>query len=172
MSKLITACTTLMFAVAMSPLAASAQNGGSAGTGPNPFTDCGIGAALFPDTHWAAVTSNVIWDVGTTAVISATASPETCEGSSAQAAKFINDAYDSVVEDTARGDGEYLQALLQIYGCSSDAHEPIVESVRKDIGAVVADEAYASKSRTDRAEDYFKVVDATVKTSFSGSCTA
>ena len=87
-----------------------------AGSGPNPFTDCGIGAALFPNTGWAAVTSNVIWDVGTTAVISATASPETCSGSSAQAAKFINDTYDSVIEDTARGDGEYVATLLEIYG--------------------------------------------------------
>ena len=34
----------------------------------NPYTDCGIGAALFPNTNWAAVTSNVIWDAGTTAV--------------------------------------------------------------------------------------------------------
>src|SRR5688572_5993856 len=41
------------------------------GAGPNPFSDCGIGAALFPKTGWAAVTSNVIWDIGTTALTSA-----------------------------------------------------------------------------------------------------
>ena len=46
----------------------------------NPYVDCGIGAALFPNTDWAAVTSNVIWDAGTTALISATASEDTCSG--------------------------------------------------------------------------------------------
>ena len=42
------------------------------GSGPNPYTDCGIGAALFPNTHWAAATSNVIFDLGITAITSAT----------------------------------------------------------------------------------------------------
>ena len=36
----------------------------------NPWIDCGIGAMIFTETNWAAVISNVIWDLGTTAVIS------------------------------------------------------------------------------------------------------
>jgi hypothetical protein len=42
--------------------------GGPTGSGPNPYSDCGIGAALFKDTEWAAVTSNVTWDLGTTEI--------------------------------------------------------------------------------------------------------
>ena len=143
-----------------------------AGSGPNPFTDCGIGAALFPDTHWAAVTSNVIWDVGTTAVISATASPETCEGSSAQAAKFINDTYDSVIEDTARGDGEYVATLLEIYGCEKAVQGDIVDAIRGDVSEIVSADGYDDLSQVEKAESYYKVIDAEVRGAFSASCTA
>ena len=148
---------------------ASAQE---AGSGPNPFTDCGIGAALFPDTHWAAVTSNVIWDIGITAVISATASPETCSGSSAQAARFINDTYDSVVEDTARGDGEYVVTLLEIYGCEKTVQSDIVDAIRGDVGEIVSADGYAELPQVKKAESYFLVVDAEVRSTFSASCTA
>ena len=56
----------------------------------NPYTDCGIGAALFPNTNWAAVTSNATWDAGTTAVISATASEDTCSGGESLGQIFRN----------------------------------------------------------------------------------
>ena len=88
------------------------------GSGPNPFSDCGIGAALFKDTKWAAVTSNVIWDVGTTAVTSATASPETCTGANIIAAKFIIDNYDNIVEEIAEGSGDHLASMYGVLGCN------------------------------------------------------
>ena len=171
MTRLTTVCAGFLLATTFSFNTAFAQDN-EPGSGPNPFTDCGIGAALFPDTHWAAVTSNVIWDIGTTAVISATASPETCEGASAQAARFINDAYDSVVEDTARGEGDHLSALLQIYGCSNDAQSDIVSSVRSEVGDIVSAADYAEKSRTAKAEDYFKVIDGRIQSDFAASCSA
>lgn len=142
------------------------------GSGPNPFTDCGIGAALFPNTHWAAVTSNVIWDVGTTAVISATASPETCSGSGAKAAKFINDTYDNVLEDTARGDGEYVSTLLEIYSCPSSAQDQIVAAVRGDVANLLAADDYGALTQLQKAERYFLIVDGKIRTQFSDSCTA
>lgn len=142
------------------------------GSGPNPFTDCGIGAALFPDTHWAAVTSNVIWDVGTTAIISATASPETCQGSSAQAAKFINDTYDGVIEDTARGDGEYVVTLLEIFGCEKAIQSDIVDVIRRDVSEIISADDYDELSHVEKAESYYNVIDAKVRGSFSASCTA
>ena len=78
----ITKLASAIFTVAMlaaSPLSmAQADVKAKPGSGPNPFSDCGIGAALFPDTSWAAVTSNITWDIGTTALTSATMSPGTC----------------------------------------------------------------------------------------------
>ena len=44
------------------------------GSGPNPYVECGIGAAIFPEVHWAAATSNVTWDLGSTALTSAISS--------------------------------------------------------------------------------------------------
>ncbi len=73
MNKTKTLISTLTLAVCAASLNVNAANK-APGSGPNPFSDCGIGAALFKDTKWAAVSSNVIWDIGTTAVTSATAS--------------------------------------------------------------------------------------------------
>ena len=81
----------------LTTMAPTAHAADAPGSGPNPFSDCGIGAALFPETKWAAVTSNVIWDVGTTAVASATMSPQTCSGKQAKTAAFIYHTYDSLI---------------------------------------------------------------------------
>ncbi len=140
------------------------------GSGPSPYRDCGIGAALFPNTSWAAVSSNVIWDIGTTAVISATMSPETCSGAEAAAARFINDTYDSVVEETAKGQGEHLTALLEIYGCDSSAHSDIVYAIRAEVGAAVIDESYALMTHLQKAEQYFRVVNTQVRTAYAQNC--
>ena len=142
------------------------------GSGPSPYRDCGIGAALFPNTHWAAVTSNVIWDLGTTAVTSATMSPETCSGAEVEAARFINDTYDSVVEETAKGEGEHLIALLEIYGCDSSVHSDIVDAIRPEVGAAVIDESYSSMTHLQKAEQYFQLVDTQVRTAYAQNCAA
>ena len=61
------------FAVALTVMAqgALADDFKAVGSGPNPFSDYGIGAALFPTSDVGATVSNVNWDVGTTAVASA-----------------------------------------------------------------------------------------------------
>jgi hypothetical protein len=105
----------------------------AAQAGPNPFKDCGIGAALFTNTPWAAVTSNIIWDVGTTAVISATASPETCSGSSYTAAIFINETYESLEQDLIQGEGEYINTLASIMSCDADTAAEMTIEVRQVI---------------------------------------
>ena len=46
----------------------------------NAYVQCGIGAAIFKNNKTAAIISNIIWDLGTTAISSQTSSPETCEG--------------------------------------------------------------------------------------------
>ena len=168
MFKLLASAGAVALVMALGTTTAYAQ----AGSGPNPYRDCGIGAALFPNTTWAAVTSNVIWDIGTTAVISATASPETCQGSSAQAARFINEAYDSVVEATARGEGEHLVALLEIYGCSAESQAGIVKSIRSDVGASVSSADYATLAPVEKAEQYFLIIDSEIRANHGARCSA
>lgn len=138
------------------------------GSGPNPFTDCGIGAALFPTVGWAAVTSNVIWDIGTTALTSATASPQTCSGKRVAAAIFINDTYEKLAEETARGQGEHLNAVLNILGCDSARHAAAIEAARGAMGEAVATPGYATQRRLDKAADFYGIVESAV----SGRCAA
>ncbi|MBQ0711827.1 MAG: DUF3015 family protein [Porticoccus sp.] len=145
---------------------------GEQGSGPSPYVECGIGAALFSNTSWAAVSSNVIWDLGLTALSSATSSPEMCNAKKVKAAMFIRDTYPNIVEETASGQGEHLIALLQIFECSNDSHAQIIQSVRSKVGAQVASEGYSSLSHLDKAAQYYNAINDTVENDFSTSCAA
>lgn len=128
------------------------------GSGPNPFSDCGIGAALFPKTPVGAVISNIIWDVGSTAVTSATASPETCNGKQAKTAQFILDNYDLLVEETARGRGEYLAAMLNIMQCGTSTQEAVISEIRENMTPSVSDPSYPEKDKVSKAAELYNSV--------------
>ena len=153
-------------------LSSSVSIAADAGSGPNPYTDCGIGAALFPDTHWAAVTSNVIWDIGTTAVTSATASPETCKGKQVAVAQFIQHSYDNLIEDTAKGEGEHMTAMLNIYGCDDASRKAITTAVRSEVAKDVAKSDYAEMTQQQKVENYYFKVNNTISGQFAQSCSA
>ncbi|HEX5806305.1 MAG TPA: DUF3015 family protein [Macromonas sp.] len=133
------------------------------GSGPNPYVDCGIGAALFQDTHWAAVTSNVIWDLGTTAITSATSSPETCSRKKVAAAMFINDTYERLAEETSRGEGEHLTTVMNIMECSPVERVAAIEATRTSMGAVVSQPGYAAQPRIEKASQFFNAVQSAAK---------
>ena len=136
----------------------------------NPWTDCGIGAMIFKKTPVAAVISNVIWDLGTTAVTSAGVSEHTCEGEDAQAALFVNKTYANLAEETAKGDGQHVTAMLNILGCEESSHADIISSVRTDFAQSVQNPAYLGKSSTSKAEDYYNIVQASVSGKFAKQC--
>ncbi|MBQ4878710.1 DUF3015 family protein [Pseudoalteromonas luteoviolacea] len=108
-------------------------------SGPNPYSDCGIGAALFPNSNGGAVSSNIIWDLGVTAITSATMSPETCNAKNTKVAKFIIESYDSLNEDTARGEGQHLNTLLEIAEVSADQKINVVAKLRTNVATSMAD---------------------------------
>jgi hypothetical protein len=138
------------------------------GSGPNPYTDCGIGAALFTETKWAAVTSNVIWDLGLTALTSATASPQTCSGKKIAAALFIHHTYDKLAEETASGQGEHLTTVLNIFECDNSRHVNAVRQIRGAMGHAVATPNYIEQTHIDKASNYYSIVEKAVNTSCSG----
>lgn len=138
------------------------------GSGPNPYSDCGIGAALFTETKWAAVTSNVIWDAGTTAVTSATSSPQTCSGKKVVAAMFINETQDKLAEEIAAGKGEHLTTVLNIFGCNGANHAAAAQQIRKDMGRAVSAPGYVDQSHLDKASSTYSIVEGAV----SSSCSA
>jgi len=119
----------------------------------NPYTDCGIGAALFPNVPVAAVTSNVIWDAGTTALISATASEDTCSNSSAETAMLIHDKYELLETDIMLESGENLFALTELMECSNNSD--VTFAIKQNVASILADDDYASKTRLEKSKDLY-----------------
>ena len=137
----------------------------------NPWVDCGIGAMIFSDTKWAAVSSNIIWDLGTTAVTSAGLSEHTCEGSrTVAAARFITETYANLEEETVQGQGQHMTAMLNIMGCESTSHADIINSVRADFGATVGQSDYLQKADQAKAEAYYNIVVSKTAGAFAQSC--
>lgn len=168
MKKLV--LTAAIIATLSSTTHATLAKNKTQGSGPQPFSDCGIGASLFPDKKWAAVSSNVIWDIGTTAVTSATVSPETCKAKDTTVAKYILDTYDNVVEETAIGKGEYVTAMLGMYGCDPAAHSNIITSIRSDFGEKLSKPSYTSLTHIQKAASYFNSLTSVINNKYSASC--
>ena len=136
----------------------------------NPWVDCGIGAMIFDETAWAAVTSNVIWDLGTTAVTSDQSSQNTCESKRSKTALYIGVTYANLEEETVRGDGPHLRAMLRMLGCEKGAHDKIIHSVRSDFGDAARDPNYYQKPAAAKAENYFNMVDKVTARQYANEC--
>ena len=138
----------------------------------NPWTDCGIGAMIFDNTKWAAAISNVIWDYGTTAVTSNISSDHTCSGKQVVAALFINETYANIEEETANGSGAHVTAMLNILGCDPSAQQAIVQSLRSDLDGYVQKASYSGNSTSQKAQDYYQMLDTKITTQYSQQCHA
>jgi hypothetical protein len=136
----------------------------------NPWTECGIGAMIFEDTAWAAAISNVIWDLGTKATSTTSSSPGVCSGDTVKVAAFINETYNNVAEETARGSGDHVVTALNILGCDSAAHNDIATSLRSDFSVMVQNPTYASQSNSQKAEAYYFNLMNKVEGKFSQQC--
>ncbi|MCT4642650.1 MAG: DUF3015 domain-containing protein [Bacteriovoracaceae bacterium] len=129
----------------------------------NIWTQCGIGAMVFSKTGWAAATSNITWDLGTTATSSQVSSDDQCAGKSASVAKFIFRNYAKVEEDTAMGGGKYTTAMLDILKCDHLVREKIIKNSK-------------SYLRTDlngtnkKAENYFNSLIQNIESNFKHKC--
>jgi hypothetical protein len=141
-----------------------------AGTGPNPFSDCGIGAALFPNTPIAAVLSNVIWDVGTTAVVSAVSSKDTCSGKRVSAALYINQTLAGLEVDAAKGEGQYLATLANVMGCDESAKTELYRAARAGMTDTMSRADVGTLTHVEKAELLFNVVDKAASTNLAGRC--
>ena len=128
----------------------------------NPWQQCGIGAMVFPDNTTAAAISNVIWDLGTTAVSSNVSSVENCEGANVDTGKFIQQTFPVLEQEIAQGEGEYLTAMLNVRGCAVTAHSEIVTAIRGD---------FANEPAVNAAALY-NIVENKINTDFVSSCSA
>ncbi|MEQ1724255.1 MAG: DUF3015 family protein [Pseudobdellovibrio sp.] len=138
--------------------------------GKNLYRDCGIGALIFPNTGWAAVTSNIIWDWGTTASTTTSSSEDQCAGKDANAAKFLYQNYAVIEEETASGKGTHLETMLNILDCKNEAHPEIINSMRQNFTENVAKPEYAKQDQATKAENYYTALMTNVDEKFGTSC--
>jgi len=164
-NKIKIIASSLALAVCASSFNASAEK--APGSGPNPFSDCGIGAALFKDTKWAAVSSNVIWDIGITAITSATASPETCSGVKVVTAKFIIDNYDNIAEEIAEGTGTHLTSMYNVLGCGANVQTQMTTNIRHGMAKATAESDYQDQTLVQKSSELYDLVN---KSSVISNC--
>lgn len=125
----------------------------------NPWKHCGIGAMIFDDNTTAAAISNVIWDSGTTAITSATISPDTCNSQEVNVAQFIDTTYDVLVTETAQGRGEHLSAALNLVGCEANSQQ--VTELQKGLREDLSDSNFTSSEHADKAYSYYQTLQQT-----------
>lgn len=126
----------------------------------NPWMDCGIGSAIFPENGTAAAISNVIWDLGTTAVSSNASSQDSCQSSKAKTAMFIQATLPTLEQDIATGEGEYVTAMLELRGCAVESHQGIINAVRNE----------QQVQSSDTAEQMYNSVENVVAENFATAC--
>lgn len=124
----------------------------------NPWAECGIGAMVFEDNRMASAISNVIWDLGTTAVSSDVSSKDTCKGKSLNTAVYIQKTYPQLEEETAFGSGEHMNAMLETAGCGVTETQAASAAIRQSFSKVVASPSFDSMSYNEKAESYYNAV--------------
>ncbi|MCG5514674.1 MULTISPECIES: DUF3015 family protein, partial [unclassified Ectothiorhodospira] len=98
---------------------------------------------------------NVIWDSGTTAVTSATLSPQTCSSKEIEVARFVDETYEQLAMETAMGEGEHLTAALGLMSCDAVASQGVVTQLRSDLQQASASVGYAGQAHADQAYQYY-----------------
>ncbi|MDP2561639.1 DUF3015 family protein [Psychrobium sp. 1_MG-2023] len=124
----------------------------------NPWQHCGIGAMVFDNNGAAAAISNIIWDLGTTAVSSKISSVENCAGAKAKTAMFIKQSYNNIIEETAQGQGEHLNAMLDLLEVDQASRQDVLTNVRSDMATVVSNANYANTTPAQKAEMYYNTL--------------
>ena len=127
------------------------------------YIGCGlggiIGGAVDDKTvsQVLAISTNITWDLGTTASISYYSSEDTCANYKAVTAAFIHQSYEKLEKEIAMGKGEYFDTLAALaVGEEGDADQYQAE-LRKQFAEVVADESYLQLSRYEKVEKLYSI---------------
>ncbi len=157
-AKIITLCMALTVALSFTHTA-SAQDGTR--DFKTALEECFWGLILTrEDQRGLSLGLNVVSGaLGSYAFTSATASADTfCSEKTASTASFINDAYPALVEDTARGTGDHLIAVLELAGCDSRGQSAVVPMLRADMMKAIGAADYDSSSYADKVFTMYQSV--------------
>jgi hypothetical protein len=136
----------------------------------NPWQECGLGATVFPENTTAAALSNIIWDLGTSAVTTAISTPDWCKGQRGTAARFIHESYEKLASETAIGEGEHLSTMAELMGCSQATESELVDQLRVSMSRDLSEEGFADLPRGQKAELYFHTVEGIIQEGFADQC--
>jgi hypothetical protein len=137
----------------------------------NPWTDCGIGAMIFTNTAWAAAISNVIWDLGTTAVTSNVSSQNTCSSSKAsKVAMLIGTSYANLEDETVQGGGQHINAMMTVLSCEPSSQAKIIQSLKEDFTQSLQSTENVALTEQAKAGAYYNMVQAKVNGQFASQC--
>lgn len=136
----------------------------------NVWRECGIGGMLFKETGWAAITSNIIWDLGLSATSSNVSSDDLCEGPTANVAKFVHETIAVVEEETIVGEGTHLVTMLDMIGCEESARAQIINDVRAQYVQELGAQNYSEQTKLDKAKNYHTILMNNVERSYSSQC--
>ncbi len=129
------------------------------------YTDCGIGGLLtapIPEGvghDFLAVVSNIVWDLGTTAISSNVSSVDTCaSGKKEKVAAFINSSYQELEKDLAKGEGVYLDTLVSMAKPENIDTMSYKNQLRTDFSNVVSTASYEKMNSYQKSESLYNIV--------------
>ena len=111
----------------------------------------GIANDAAATTPVAAAVSNIIWDLGTTAVSSNISSADSCEGGKAKVAAFIGKSYDNLELEIASGEGKYIDTLLTMTTKN-------ISDIRAEFAKVVASNEYSELNKVEKVEKLYNII--------------
>ncbi|MBI3771764.1 MAG: DUF3015 family protein [Gammaproteobacteria bacterium] len=88
------------------------------------------------------------------------------------AARFVYENYASLEEDTAKGYGKHIRAMLSMMDCDKTAQPAIANSIRTDFSTSMREPSYASQTTLDKAEAYYNLVSNKVSGEYTQACKA
>jgi len=122
----------------------------------NPWKQCGIGAMIFDDNTTAAAISNVIWDLGTTAVSSKISSVDSCAGNkNVAAAELIQHKTAAIESDVVMGAGDSLASLMDVLEVKD--RDLFASAVQADLLEVAATADYQKLDVTAKAQAIYAI---------------
>ncbi len=149
---------TLLAVAATTVLASTSAFAASERSLADVYKQCGLGgliASNFEDkkdnADLIAISTNVTWDLGTTAVISNVSSPDTCARKNVETAAFIFKAYPQLEKEIALGNGDYVKGLEAVSGAD-------MQAVRAEFAKVATTSAFEKLSRAEKASALYEIV--------------
>ena len=128
------------------------------------FAQCGlgglIGSAFEEDettADFVAISTNVTWDLGTTAASSNSSSPGTCARKNVKVASYIKNSYPQIEKDLAVGQGAYIDGLLDAMEVSKNRIE-IASSIRSELAQTAQQPYFEALSQEKKADILYQIV--------------